>query len=285
MKLICRDRILPLDRVAVMGVLNVTPDSFSDGGLWLDPTAAVDHARAMVAEGAAIIDVGGESTRPGAEPVEEAEELRRVIPVIEAIAGDGVIVSIDTRKNAVARAALDAGALVINDTTGEADERAMDELAASTGAGIIVMHSRGIPTTMRTLNVYKDVVDDVRSFLQRRARELEDVGVAHEAIALDPGFGFAKDPRQNLLLLQRLDEMTSLGYPILAGTSRKSFIGWVLDLPEHERLEGTSATVAWAVWMGARIVRVHDVLAATRTAAMVEAIVDANRWPEAETTS
>jgi dihydropteroate synthase len=265
--------MVPLDRVAIMGVLNVTPDSFSDGGQWFDHAAAIAHARAMVEDGAAIVDVGGESTRPGAEHVLEEEELRRVLPVVEAIAGD-VVVSIDTRKPAVARAALDAGAVIVNDTAGEASDRAMDELAASTGAGIVVMHSRGTPATMRSLNDYDDVVTDVWSFLRTRATELQDAGIPADSIALDPGFGFAKDPEQNLTLLKRLDEMTSGELPLLVGTSRKSFIGWVLDLPEHERLEGTAATVAWAVWKGARIVRVHDVAAAARVVTMTEAILN-----------
>lgn len=271
--------MLPLDRVVVMGVLNVTPDSFSDGGLWLDRDAAVAHARAMVAEGAAIVDVGGESTRPGAVPVELEEELRRVLPVVEAISSDNVIVSIDTRKPEVARAAVEAGASIVNDTAGEAADRAMDEIAASTGAAIVVMHSRGTPATMRSLTDYHDVVSDVRAFLSRRAAELQETGVAHDAIALDPGFGFAKTPEQNLLLLNRLGEITSIDHPILVGTSRKSFIGWVLDLPEAERLEGTAATVAWSVAKGARIVRVHDVEAAARVVAMTEAIADSNPGP------
>jgi dihydropteroate synthase len=284
MKLRCGDRVLPLDRVAVMGVLNVTPDSFSDGGLWLDPAAAIEHARAMSAQGASIIDVGGESTRPGAEPVPLEDELRRVLPVIEAIGNDDVIVSIDTRKPEVARAAVEAGASIVNDTSGEAADRSMDEIAASTGAAIVVMHSRGTPATMRSLTDYNDVVLDVRDFLSRRATELEAAGVAHDAIALDPGFGFAKSPEQNLLLLNRLAEVTSLDYPILAGTSRKSFIGWVLNLPEADRLEGTSATVAVAVAAGARIIRVHDVQPAVRVAAMTEAILDSNPEVAGETT-
>jgi dihydropteroate synthase len=269
--------MLPLDRVAVMGVLNVTPDSFSDGGLWMDPDAAIAHAREMVAQGATIIDVGGESTRPDATEVPEAEELRRVLPVIEAIASDDIVVSIDTRKPSVARAAVEAGASIVNDTAGEAGDRAMDEVAASSGAAIVVMHSRGTPATMRSLTDYDDVVADVRTFLLRRAAELEEAGVSHDAIVLDPGFGFAKTPAQNLLLLQHLDEITSADYPVLSGTSRKSFIGRVLDLPEQERLEGTAATVAWAAWKGARIVRVHDVEAARRVVTMTEAILEASR--------
>ena len=274
MKLRCRDRVLSLDHVALMGVLNVTPDSFSDGGLWLDPGAAIEHGRAMARQGAAIVDVGGESTRPGAEPVPEAEELRRVLPVVEALAAEEIIVSIDTRKPSVARAAVAAGASIVNDTAGEEASREMDEVAAASGAAIVVMHSRGTPATMKTLTQYRDVVADVRTFLARRGHELEEAGVSSDAIALDPGFGFAKDPAQNLLLLNRLEEITSLDFPILVGTSRKSFIGSVLDLPEDQRLEGTAATVTWAVMKGARLVRVHDVEAIARVVRMTEAIAD-----------
>ena len=258
-----------------MGVLNVTPDSFSDGGLWLDPSAAIDHAHEMVAEGAAMVDVGGESTRPGAELVDEEEELRRVLPVIERLVSEDILVSIDTRKASVARRAVQAGARIINDTAGEAVDPLMDVVAAESGAAVIVMHSRGTPATMRSLTEYVDVVDDVRAFLLKRAGELESAGVQRDAIALDPGFGFAKDPDQNLELLNRLDELTAVDFPVLAGTSRKSFIGRVLDLPEGERLEGTAATIAWAVWKGARLVRVHDVAAMWRVVRMTEAIADA----------
>ena len=255
-----------------MGVLNVTPDSFSDGGRWLDPAAAIEHAKRMVDDGAGIIDVGGESTRPGAEPVPEDEELTRVLPVIEAIARD-VPVSIDTRKPAVARAALEAGAVIVNDTNGEARTHEMSDVVAATGAAAILMHSRGTPETMRSLNQYNDVVVDVRDFLSAWAAELEGAGVERDSIALDPGFGFAKSPAQNLELLVRLDELGALGYPLLAGTSRKSFIGAVLDLPEDDRIEGTAATVVWALSKGARIVRVHDVREMARVVRMTDAIM------------
>jgi dihydropteroate synthase len=274
MKLRCRDRVLPLDRVAIMGVLNVTPDSFSDGGLWFDRAAAMDHGREMVERGASIVDVGGESTRPGATPVPADEELRRVIPVVEALSAEGAVVSIDTRKTEVARAAVTAGASIVNDTSGEESDRGMDELAAQTGAAIVVMHSRGTPETMRTLTDYDDVVWDVRDFLAHRAEELVAAGVPSDAIALDPGFGFAKTPDQNLVLLRRLRELSDNPYPLLAGTSRKSFIGKVLDLPEDQRIEGTAATVAWAVACGARLVRVHDVEQMVRVVRMTEAILE-----------
>lgn len=276
MELKCRDLSLSLDRVAVMGVLNVTPDSFSDGGLWLEPDVAIKHALEMIAQGAAVIDVGGESTRPGAEAVSEDEELRRVLPVIEGLvaAAPDIPVSIDTRKPEVAAKAIEAGASIVNDTTGETSDKRMDALAAATGAAICIMHSRGTPATMRELTEYEDVVTDVRSFLVQRARELEAGGVGRESIVLDPGIGFAKNPRQNLELIKRMDEITSLRHPILVGTSRKSFIGAVLDLPEDERIEGTLATIVAAVLAGARIVRVHDVGQSVRAVRMTEAIED-----------
>lgn len=255
-----------------MGVLNVTPDSFSDGGLWFDAEAAISHALEMIDQGAAIIDIGGESTRPGAEPVPEDEELRRVIPVIEEIASAGVPVSIDTRKASVARSALEAGASIVNDTGGEDADPAMPSVAAEAGAGVVFMHSRGTPATMRSLTDYSDVVSDVAAFLGSAAAGLQDAGVARDSIVLDPGFGFAKTPQQNLELLDRLDEIVALGFPVLAGTSRKSFIGAVLDLPEGERVEGTAATVAWALARGASIVRVHDVAQMARVVKMCAAV-------------
>lgn len=256
-----------------MGVLNVTPDSFSDGGLWLDADAAVKHGSEMVEEGASIIDVGGESTRPGAPPVTEGEELARVIPVIERLAESlDVPISIDTRKPRVAEDAVAAGASIVNDTLGEEVDPRMSEVAGQTGAGYITMHSRGTPETMRSHTEYRDVVAEVREWLQQRATELQEAGLTKDAIVLDPGFGFAKTPTQNLELLSRLEEITDVGWPVLSGTSRKSFIGAVLDLPENQRLEGTSATVAIAVWKGAKIVRVHDVLEMVRVTRMTEAI-------------
>ena len=274
-KLRCGSRVLPLEKTLLMGVLNVTPDSFSDGGLWFDRDAAVKHALEMIEHGADIIDVGGESTRPGAEAVPEDEELRRVLPVIEAVAAvSDVPISIDTRKASVARAAVEAGASIVNDTGGEDADPEMGTVAAGTGAAIVFMHSRGTPGTMRSLIDYEDVVADVGAFLRASAERLEALGVSRESIVLDPGFGFAKDATQNLELLDRLDEIVALGYPVLAGTSRKSFIGAVLDLPETDRIEGTATTVAWAMARGAHIVRVHDVPQMARVVAMAQAIRD-----------
>ncbi|MDQ3646554.1 MAG: dihydropteroate synthase [Actinomycetota bacterium] len=270
----CRDAVLPLDRVAVMGVLNVTPDSFSDGGQWIDPTVAVEHALAMIDQGAAIIDVGGESTRPNAVPVATKEELARVLPVIEGLASQGrCLISIDTRKREVAEAALAAGASIVNDTLGEESDGSLDEIAARSGAALVVMHSRGTPATMRSLVHYDDVVAEVTAFLGRRAGELEKAGVSRDSIALDPGFGFAKTPEQNIALLRELDRIVALGYPVLVGTSRKSFIGALLGLPVDQRVEATVATMCWAVTKGARIVRVHDVTPTLRAVRMTEAIV------------
>jgi dihydropteroate synthase len=270
-------RSLSLDHPIVMGILNVTPDSFSDGGLWLDPEAAIAHGREMAADGAAIIDVGGESTRPDATPVPEEEELRRVIPVIEALAADpGIPVSIDTRKPNVARRAVEAGASIVNDTSGEESDGSMTAVIAGSGAAAVLMHSRGTPATMRSLTEYSDVVADVARFLAAWAVSLEAAGVPQDSIVLDPGFGFAKTLEQNLALLERLDEVLGLGYPVLVGTSRKSFIGAVLDLPEDERLEGTAATIAWAVSEGAHIMRVHDVKQMARVVKMADAIKSAS---------
>ena len=258
-----------------MGVLNVTPDSFSDGGLWFDQDRAVEHGVEMVAQGAAIVDVGGESTRPGAEPVPESEELRRVIPVVEQLASElDVPISIDTRKSSVAKLAVDAGASIINDTLGEEPANGIEDIAASTNAAVVTMHSRGTPATMRSLTQYDDVVRDVSTWLAARAEALLTAGVPRNSIAIDPGIGFAKTPEQNLLLLNRLEDVVALGFPVLVGTSRKSFIGAVLDVSEQERLEGTAVTIAWAVQKGARIVRVHDVQEMSRVVRMTEALLD-----------
>jgi dihydropteroate synthase len=279
-ELVCKGHRLSLDRTVLMGVLNVTPDSFSDGGLWLDPEAAIPHAIDMVSEGAGIVDVGGESTRPGAEAVPEAEELARVLPVIEALASEiAVPISVDTRKPAVAAAAIEAGASVVNDTSGEEFDPAMDELAARTGAALVIMHSRGTPATMKTLTDYDDVVRQVTSFLTNRAEEATEAGVSTASVALDPGIGFAKTPEQSLRLLAALDELAGTGWPVVVGTSRKSFIGATLGVPEDQRLEGTAATVSWAVAHGAHVVRVHDVEAMARVVRMTEAVRDAVQKP------
>jgi dihydropteroate synthase len=256
-----------------MGILNVTPDSFSDGGLHADVQTAVLHALTMKAEGAEIIDVGGESTRPGHHPVVEEEELERVIPVIRAIraALPSVIISIDTYKANVAAAALAAGADMINDVWGMQRERNMAAVAAKYGAPVIVMHNQEEP-------VYHDLIHDLVAFFRRSIRMAVEAGLPPERIIIDPGFGFGKTPVQNLELLRRMSELKLLGRPILLGTSRKSTIGKVLgDLPPQERVEGTAATVAIGIQNGAEIVRVHDVQAMKRVAQMTDAIVRPGR--------
>ena len=257
-----------------MGILNVTPDSFTDGGRHFDPEAAVERARTLVAEGADLIDVGGESTRPGAEPVDAEEEMRRVLPVIERLGDPAAapLVSVDTSKAAVARAALEAGAHVVNDVTALRGDPDMAGVVAERGAGLVLMHMQGTPRTMQRRPTYEDVIGDVAAFFEARRRHARRAGIADEQIVFDPGIGFGKTVGHNLELLRRLGEFARLGRPILVGPSRKSFIGTVLDLPVEERLEGTAAAVAAAVLAGAAIVRVHDVRAMRRVARLAEAI-------------
>jgi len=242
----------------VMGVLNVTPDSFSDGGRWFDTGAAVAHGLELVAEGADVVDVGGESTRPGAQPVDEVEELRRVVPVIEALAPH-VRVSVDTRKPGVAVAAVAAGATLVNDVSAS-----LWEVAAGTGAGWVAMHMRGEPATMQSDTRYDDVVSEVRAALLERAERARAGGVAE--VWIDPGIGFAKTTAHNLSLLRHLHDLVAAGFPVMVGTSRKSFLGRLAGSaheprPTDDRLEGSLATAAWAIDQGAGMVRVHDVAA------------------------
>lgn len=269
---VCRDRTLDLDRVHVMGIVNVTRDSFSDGGLYLDPEAAVARARAMAAEGATIIDIGGESTRPGAEPVSADEEMRRVLPVLEKLKEGGLVLSIDTSKASVARSALKMGAHIVNDVTALGGDSAMAATVAEFGAGVVLMHMQGTPRTMQINPTYGDVVADVAAFFESRRALALRAGITDAQIVFDPGIGFGKTVEHNLILLRRLSEFQRLGRPILAGPSRKSFIGTVLDLDVNERLEGTAAAVAAAVLAGASIVRVHDVRAMLRVVRLSEAI-------------
>jgi dihydropteroate synthase len=271
-------------RTLVMGVLNVTPDSFSDGGRYLDTGAAIRRGLAMVEEGAGVIDVGGESTRPGATAVGLDEEIRRAVPVIERLAsalGPAVPISVDTRKGKVATAALDAGASIVNDVSGGFDWELLDAVRA-TGAGMVLMHMRGTPATMAEFATYSDVVADVRSEIALRLSAAQEAGIQLERIVVDPGIGFAKTAGQNLVLLRRIDEFAALGRPLLVGTSRKTFIGKVVGGGPDDRLEGTLATVAWLASRGVEIVRAHDVRAAVRVCRMVEAIRDAEPGAEPE---
>ena len=251
-------RTLDLSRPRVMGILNVTPDSFSDGGRYADPARALDHARAMLADGADIVDVGGESTRPGAAAVDEATEIARVVPVIEALAHDGAIVSVDTMKPGVMRAAIRAGAAIVNDVRALQEDGAL-EAVASGGAAVCLMHMRGTPSTMQSAPEYRDVVAEVRGFLVARARACEAAGIARDRIVVDPGFGFGKTREHNLDLLAGLPAIAAAGYPVLAGLSRKSTLGAITGRPEGERVAPSVAAALLAVERGAAIVRVHDV--------------------------
>jgi dihydropteroate synthase len=273
------DRVLPTaTRCLVMGVVNVTPDSFSDGGRYLDHRAAVTHGLALVAEGADLLDVGGESTRPGATEVEEAVELERVLPVVEQLAGSaGVPVSVDTRKAAVAGAALAAGATMVNDVSAGRHDPDLLGVVAEAKAPLVLMHMRGTPATMQDDPRYDDVVGEVEAFLAERCQAAEAAGVDQDALVVDPGIGFGKRDQDNYALLDGLARFTRLGHPVMVGASRKGFIGRALDAPVDQRLEGTAATVVWAVERGARIVRVHDVGPLVRTVRMTEALLNGGR--------
>ena len=249
---------LDLSRPRVMGILNVTPDSFSDGGRFFDRERALDHARRMIADGADIIDVGGESTRPGAPEVGEADELARVLPLVATLAGEGALVSIDTTKPRVMREAVAAGAAMINDVRALLEPGAVDA-AAATDAAVCLMHMRGTPRTMQSATHYDDVVAEVRRFLIERARASEAAGIARERIAIDPGFGFGKDVVDNLRLVQGLDVLAASGYAVVAGLSRKSSLGKLTGRSPGERLAASLAAMLAAVSRGASIVRVHDV--------------------------
>jgi len=259
-----------------MGVLNVTPDSFSDGGEFFDPGRAVARAEEMVGEGADLIDVGGESTRPGGAPVPAGEELRRVVPVIQALAGRvAVPVSIDTTKAEVARAALDCGAEIVNDISGLRFEPALADEAAGAGAGLVLMHSRGTAEALHSQPPVADIMAEVSAGLRRSVAEAVGRGVRRESLALDPGLGFGKSFEQNVELLARLGCLAAefRDFPLLVGASRKSFIGRLLGgAPPAERLHGTTAAVVAAILRGARVVRVHDVRAAAEAARVADAI-------------
>ena len=272
-----RGHTLSLRSPLIMGILNVTPDSFSDGGVFHDPAAAVAAGLRMVDEGAAIIDVGGESTRPYSQPVDAVEESGRVLGVIEGLADEGVVVSIDTSKPEVAAAAIDAGAAIVNDVTGLTSPE-MRSICAAGGVGVVIMHMQGTPATMQDDPRYDDVVDDVGRFLVVQSRAAIESGIRIEAIALDPGIGFGKTYEHNLDLMRNLEVFTHLGYPILVGTSRKGFLGAILE-PVRGKTEpasrdgATAATIATAVLAGASIIRVHDVRLGVDVAVTAKAMV------------
>ena len=279
MNLQCKERTLDLSRrTAIMGILNVTPDSFSDGGDYLNPESALQRARMMVEEGADIIDVGGESTRPkgmygdGAKKISVQEELDRVIPVIEQIAQTmDTIISIDTYKSEVAQEALNAGASMVNDISGLRFDAHIARVAAQHRAALVVMHIQGTPETMQQHPVYQDVVREVKEELRRSADKAQSEGV--RSIVIDPGIGFGKNLENNLSLVKHIESFRELGYPILIGTSRKGFIGTLLNLPVDQRIEGTAATVAVSIMNGAHIIRVHDVREMKRVAVVTDAIM------------
>jgi dihydropteroate synthase len=255
----------------IMGILNVTPDSFSDGGEWFGFEEAVEHARALVAEGADILDVGGESTRPGAVPVALDEEIRRVVPVVRSLRGGGAQVSVDTMKLAVAEAAVEAGATYVNDVTAFRHDPDLAAFVADRGCDCCLMHMLGEPRTMQQDPRYDDVVKDVRAFLEERAAFAMREGVRAERIMVDPGIGFGKTLHHNLELLRRLDEIVALGFPVVIGTSRKSFLGRLTGREDpHDRVAATLATTVLALERGAAVFRVHDV-APTRDALAVAA--------------
>jgi dihydropteroate synthase len=268
----CSGYELGLDTPLVMGVVNATPDSFSDGGLHDDPARAVSWGEQLVAQGAGIIDVGGESTRPGSVTVSEAEELSRVRPVVGRLAAEGVPVSVDTRHASVAAACVEAGAAIINDVSGFRDPQ-MVEVARGCDAGVVVMHMQGEPGSMQKAPRYDDVVREVGGYLLAQAAVLEAAGVARERIALDPGIGFGKTLQHNLELLRGIPALAAYGYPVLIGVSRKRFIGEITGEAEpRERLGGSVTAAVWAVSAGAAIVRVHDVAATVQALAVAAAI-------------
>jgi dihydropteroate synthase len=268
-------REFSLKRPLIMGILNLTPDSFSDGGLFNNPDCAIEHALKMESEGADIIDIGGESTRPGARQVDADEELSRIMPVIERLSGRlSCAISVDTSKSTVARAAISGGAEIINDISGFNFDPQLADVTAKSGAAVVLMHTRGKPDEMQHNTIYTDLMSEIAGELQNSVSRALETGVARDRIAIDPGIGFGKDLSGNLEILRRLGELKSLGLPILIGTSRKSFIGTVLgQASASERLYGTAATVAISVSNGASILRVHEVRAMREAADMAQAVL------------
>ena len=260
----------------IMGILNVTPDSFSDGGAHRTVEEALGHARSMIEEGADIIDVGGESTRPYCDPVAEKEELRRVIPVVEGLSDSSdILISVDTYKSNVAREALKAGADMVNDISGLTHDDRMAEVVAASDAYAVIMHIKGTPRNMQENPSYDDVIGEIKGFLGERVDHAVRMGIDSEKIIVDPGIGFGKRVEDNLRILKMLLQFRELGKPVLVGTSMKTFIGRITGFPLEERVEGTLATLAVALMNGADIIRVHDVKKATKVLKMVKAVMEA----------
>ena len=271
----CGQRIDLHSRVLIMGILNVTPDSFSDGGRYLDPSEAVDRALSMIEEGADIIDIGGESTRPGALLVDEQEEMRRLRPVLQTLGSRCTVpISIDTRKASVAKMALDLGATIVNDVSALRHDPQMTKVVAESSAGLVLMHMRGTPETMQDSPVYENVVDEVKEFFARRLEVAAEEGISMDSIVLDPGIGFGKTVAHNLILISQCGQLQELGRPILIGVSNKSFIGKIIDKPMKARVMGNTSAVAIAIFQGAKIIRVHDVRAMNDVRNMAIALRD-----------
>jgi len=261
----------------IMGILNVTPDSFSDGGVYPDKEKAVERGLKMIEEGADVIDIGGESTRPGARPVSENEEMERILPVVCGLRKSApVLISVDTMKATVAEAALEAGADIINDVSAFRSDPRMAKLVSGRGAAVVLMHMKGTPETMQSDPRYADLFDEIRWFLEDRIEEARSAGIGRERIIVDPGIGFGKSADDNLALIDNLGFLEELGCPVLAGASRKSFIGKILGLPVTERLEGSIAAGVLSISRGAHILRVHDVRVMRRAADMTDAILGGN---------
>ncbi|MBC8105033.1 MAG: dihydropteroate synthase [Anaerolineae bacterium] len=269
----------------VMGVLNVTPDSFSDGGRFSDPSAAIAHGREMIDAGADMLDIGGESTRPGSQPVDSAEQIRRVVPVIRELSAHArpAILSIDTMRSDVAAAAIDAGATLVNDISGGRDDARMLPIVASRGVPVILMHMLGTPATMQQDPTYSDVVREVTAFLTQQIRVAMDLGIDRKNILVDPGIGFGKTMEHNLALLRDIRKVVeAVHHPVVIGASRKGFIGRITRQPEpRQRVFGTAATVAWSIMSGASVVRVHDVGPMKQVVQMTDAILRGHAAPEA----
>lgn len=272
----CHLRIPCSHRVLVMGILNVTPDSFSDGGRFLDPQRALARFECLVSEGADLVDVGAESTRPGSQAIDEQEEIRRLKPVLEVIGRRAQVpLSVDTQKAGVAERVIDWGAVLINDISALEHDSRMGRVIARTKAGLVLMHKRGTPQDMQQYCHYENVVEEVRDYLGKRIRHAEELGIAREQVLVDPGIGFAKNTQQNLSLLKGIGALQELGRPVLVGVSNKSFIGTVTGQPVDQRVMGTAAAVAAAVFGGARMVRVHDVGLMREVVRMSEALAQA----------